>query len=114
VNFDHVAFNCNNISETVKWYFKNLDAKVLYEDESWGLVQIGDLKVAFVLPGKHPEHTAIRVKDRNTLEAHRQKFISKGVHCSEICPHRDGTASFYLTTPNKQVFEWIIYPPEDN
>ena len=111
---DHIAINSNNIYESVYWYVNNLNADLIYIDETWGLVSLEGTKIAFVLPSQHSAHTAFRLPCKIALEDKRNELIEKGLKCSSISLHRDRTESFYLEGINSQVFEWIVYPDEDN
>lgn len=114
MKFDHIAINSTDISKSVYWFVENLDAELIYEDSTWGLVSLGGAKIAFVTPGQHPPHVAMRLRTMQQLTDKRSELIEKGLECTEISRHRDGTESFYLKGPNNQFFEWIVYPDDDN
>jgi catechol 2,3-dioxygenase-like lactoylglutathione lyase family enzyme len=101
--FDHIAQVVPNIGEAVAWYRDTLpNVHILYEDDSWAFVEVGGIKLAFVVRDQHPGHIAWRVSDAelNRLSA---------LHDREIRPHRDGTRSFYLEAPGGQSIEIIGY-----
>ncbi len=99
--FDHVAQQVPDIAEAVAWYEKTLPgARVLYQDETWALLEAGGVRIAFVVKDQHPGHLAWRVDDA-TLERLAQE------HGQEIKPHRDRTRSFYLEAPGGQSIEII-------
>ena len=81
----HVAVAVRNVKETVDWYTKHFDCKVGYQDESWALVEFGNIRLAFVLPEQHPPHFALLGDPSLYGEARK---------------HRDGTRSVYLTDPS--------------
>jgi catechol 2,3-dioxygenase-like lactoylglutathione lyase family enzyme len=102
--FDHAAQIVPNIAEAIAWYRELLpNAVVLYQDASWGFVEAGGAKLAFVTKDQHPNHLAWRVSSE---ELERLALL----HNHEIKPHRDGTRSFYLDAPGGQAIEIIAYP----
>ena len=44
----HIAITVQNIKESIDWYTENLNAEVLFEDKTWGLVSVNGFKIAFV------------------------------------------------------------------
>ena len=56
MTFDHVALVSKNIKKSVTWYVEEWNAEILYQDETWGLIKIGETKIAFVSPRQHPAH----------------------------------------------------------
>ena len=112
MKFDHVAINCNNIRETVNWYLKNTPAKIVYEDDTWALLDLLELRLALVVPNQHPPHIAIRLDTIEELKnMHSEK--SRAGLCSALKEHRDKTVSFYQYSPNNTAVEWIVYPKDD-
>lgn len=102
--FDHAAQQVPDIAEALDWWQATVPgATVLHQDDSWGLLEAGGVKLAFVLADQHPDHLAWRV---STLELERLA----AEHDREIAPHRDGTRSFYLEAPGGQGVEIIAYP----
>ena len=81
----HVAIQVNDIKVAVDWYQDKFDTKILYQDDTWALIQFDNLSLALVLPDEHPSHFAIE-------NAQAEKF-------GELTPHRDGTASVYINDP---------------
>jgi hypothetical protein len=58
---------------------------VLYQDDTWGLVQFSNIKLALVIPSQHPPHLG---------------FVTpKAADFGALKPHRDGTRSVYITDP---------------
>jgi catechol 2,3-dioxygenase-like lactoylglutathione lyase family enzyme len=105
MQFDHVALKTKDIPAAIAWYQQNFpDVKVLHSDPTWGFVELGGLKIAFVLPGHHPPHVAYRISDEE-LER-RAAAMNK-----TIKTHRDGTRSFYSHDADDNVIEYISYPP---
>jgi catechol 2,3-dioxygenase-like lactoylglutathione lyase family enzyme len=102
--FDHAAQIVPDIAEAIAWYRELLpNAVVIYQDASWGFLEAGGAKLAFVTKDQHPNHLAWRVTDEELERLAEQ-------HQREIKPHRDGTRSFYLDAPGGQAIEIIAYP----
>ncbi len=104
MRFDHVAQQVPDIAAALAWWSRIVPgARVLYADETWGLLEAGGAKLAFVMAEQHPNHLAFEVSgaelDRQATE-----------HDVEIHGHRDGSRSFYLDAPGGQRVEVIAYP----
>ncbi len=95
--FDHVALNVTNIKNAIEWYVSNLDAKVLFQDETWGLVEIAGTRIAFTIPSQHPPHIAFAVDS-----------LEKIPGAAKI--HRDGSISSYVSDPDGNFIEYIYWP----
>lgn len=100
MELDHISFNVKDISRAVEWYRENLSAHVLYQDESWGLVKVGNSKIAFTLFNHHPPHIAVRINSYHDFPAGY-----------DICEHRDGSRYVYQQDNDGNTIEWIYYPP---
>ena len=100
MKLDHVAIIVNNIDESVLWYEKNLDAVRLYSDESWGVVRVGDTKIALVILNTHPSHIGFKVESPDEFPCKNE----------EIKSHRDGSRYHYKSDPSGNVIEWIFWP----
>ena len=99
--FDHVAQQVPDIAEAVRWYQENIPGtRVLYEDATWGFIEAGGAKIAFVQREQHPGHLAWRVP---SAELERMA----GIHSARIITHRDGTRSFYIQAPGGEYVELI-------
>jgi len=104
VKFDHVAQPVPDIAEALAWWQRTVPgARVLYADETWGLLEAGGAKLAFVLAEQHPQHLAFAVSGE-TLE----RLAAE--HGGEIALHRDGSRSFYLEAPGDGRLEIVAYP----
>jgi catechol-2,3-dioxygenase len=99
MKFDHVALNVEQISRSVEWYKQALDARVLYQDNSWALLEAGGVKIALTLKRQHPAHLAFDIGPDPSGE-----FLAKAKR------HRDGSVSRYITDPDGNALEWISYP----
>ena len=94
---DHVAIQVSNVSNSVKWYKDNLDAKVLYCDDTWAMLEIGGTKLAITIPEQHPSHIAFRVDKIEKIPSPAGK-------------HRDGSVYQYIEDPDGNSIEYIFYP----
>ena len=104
MNFHHIALSSNNIKRSINWYVKNWNAKILYEDKTWGLIEIHKTKLAFVMPSEHPSHICFQID---------KKFISKYLLDKTFKPHRDGTSSCYIRDPDGNFLEFLYWPGEE-
>lgn len=105
MQFDHIALRTENIADSVAWYVEHFPGTtVLHSDPTWGFIEAAGVKIAFVLPGHHPPHTAFRIDD-----AELERMAA--AHKKTIKDHRDGTRSFYTSDGNGNVLEYISYPP---
>ena len=101
--FDHAAQVVPDIAATILWYSENLagaGVRVLYQDATWGLVEVGGTRLAFVTRDQHPNHLAWSVSPE---ELERLAAL----HSATVKPHRDGTRSFYLEAPGGNAVEII-------
>ncbi|MGD7037475.1 VOC family protein [Methylotuvimicrobium buryatense] len=89
----HIAVQVGNIKETSEWYKTQYDVKVVYEDETWALLQFSNVALALVLPNQHPPHFAIVSENAD--------------HYGTLNTHRDGTASVYIQDPAGNHIEMI-------
>jgi hypothetical protein len=104
VHFDHVAQQVPDIDEALAWWQRMVPgATVLYADETWGLLQAGGAKLAFVSERQHPDHLAFRVSTDELVRLAAE-------HGAEIALHRDGSRSFYADAPGAKRVEVIAYP----
>jgi hypothetical protein len=104
MKFDHVALTVpkGKIKETVQWYIENMSAKIIYFDETWGLVECNGIKLAFVIPNQHPAHVAFTL---NNLEYTHYKSLGK-----IFKKHRDGSESFYDKDCQGNTLEFLFWP----
>jgi catechol 2,3-dioxygenase-like lactoylglutathione lyase family enzyme len=111
VQFDHVALRVPDVAAALEWWRETVPgAAVLYADETWGLIEAGGARVAFVTAEQHPDHLAYKVSG-----AELERLAAE--HGVAITPHRDGSRSFYLEAPGDHRVEVIAYPdalPEDS
>ena len=98
MRIDHVAIVVKDIAVSSDWYKKNFDAKVIYQDESWAMMEVGSSKVALTLPDIHPPHIAIVIDD-----------ITCFPDQSKVKKHRDKSSYTYVQDPDGNVIEYICY-----
>jgi catechol 2,3-dioxygenase-like lactoylglutathione lyase family enzyme len=104
VRFDHVALQVPDVAAALGWWRRTVpSATVLYEDATWGLLEAGGARVAFVTAEEHPDHLAYKVSD-----AELDRLAAE--HGVAIDAHRDGSRSFYLDAPGDHRVEIIAYP----
>jgi catechol 2,3-dioxygenase-like lactoylglutathione lyase family enzyme len=104
VHFDHVAQRVPDIRAALEWWRRMVPgAVVLYEDETWGLLDAGGARLAFVMEHEHPDHLAFKVSGEE-LER-----LANG-HDAAITEHRDASRSFYVEAPGGHRVEVIAYP----
>jgi hypothetical protein len=103
VNFDHVAHQVPDVGEALDWWRRIVPgARVLYADDTWGLLEAGGARLAFVSAHEHPDHLAFKVSG-DELE----RLAAE--HAATIAVHRDGSRSFYLEAPGGKGLEIIAY-----
>ena len=101
---DHVAVQTDDIAGTAAWYVEHFGAQILYQDDTWGFLKLGQGKLALVTPSQHPPHVALRVsEDELKIAAQRAG--------QTVDEHRDGTKGIYLKDPSGNDLELICYPP---
>jgi len=94
--FDHVAVCVTNLKRSISWYCNKYEnVSILYEDETWALLKIEDVKVAFILNNIHPPHIAFSQISNIPPEAKM---------------HRDGSYYIYDKDPDGNVVERIWWP----
>jgi catechol 2,3-dioxygenase-like lactoylglutathione lyase family enzyme len=104
VQFDHVAQRVPDVAAALAWWQRMVPgATVLHADDTWGMLEAGGAKLAFVLDEQHPDHLAYKV---STAELERLA----GEHGATIAMHRDGSRSFYVQAPGEHRLEVIAYP----
>jgi catechol 2,3-dioxygenase-like lactoylglutathione lyase family enzyme len=104
MNFDHVALVSKNIKKAIDWYVEKWNAVILYQDETWGLISVGESKIAFVTPTQHPAHICFEIDE---------KFISEKLHCETFKGHRDGSSSCYVRDPDGNFLEFLYWPNKE-
>jgi len=97
VQLDHVAIQVKDIDRAIEWYANNLDAKTLYSDETWAMLDIGGSRLALVKPEQHPAHIAFRVSSKEHLIG------------GKVRVHRDGSSYIYKADSEGNIIELICW-----
>tara|TARA_R110000824_G_scaffold46289_13_gene133168 strand:- start:557 stop:844 length:288 start_codon:yes stop_codon:yes gene_type:complete len=95
MKFDHIAFCVDDIVSAVEWYKDRFNAAVEYQDESWAMLSLGNIKLALTLKKDHPPHIAFVVESFN--ENDKTAF------------HRDGSEYVYRKDLFGNIIELIKY-----
>jgi hypothetical protein len=104
VEIDHVAQQVSDVGAALDWWQRMVPgATVLYADATWGLLEAGGARLAFVTADEHPDHLAFKV---SAAELERLA----GEREAQIAVHRDGSRSFYVDAPGDHRVELIAYP----
>ncbi len=101
MKFDHAAICVKSISNSVEWFTSNLSAEILYCDETWAMLSVGNVKVALTLESQHPPHLGFKVDSLSDMPSG-----------ADVKKHRDGTSYVYKEDLDGNVIE-LIYYPED-
>ena len=59
VRLDHTAVITKNLVRDLEWYTKKFSCSLIYQDETWGLLDFDNICLALVTKGEHPNHFAI-------------------------------------------------------
>jgi hypothetical protein len=97
---DHVAIQVESIEESINWYTSRFKGIILYQDETWAMLNMGNIKLALTIADQHPPHIAICAKDVSEFPGPLDKIMF----------HRDGSLYQYTKDPNGNVIEYICYP----
>jgi catechol 2,3-dioxygenase-like lactoylglutathione lyase family enzyme len=84
-SMDHVAIPVQEVQGALDWYKQHFNCDVLYQDETWAMIQFANIKLALVIPAQHPGHLSF--------------ISSRAAEFGELKTHRDGTRSLYVTDP---------------
>jgi catechol 2,3-dioxygenase-like lactoylglutathione lyase family enzyme len=104
VKFDHVAQPVPDIAAALAWWQHTVPgARVLHADDTWGLLEAGGARLAFVMADQHPHHLAFKVSGEEL-----ERLAAE--HGAEIALHRDASRSFYLDAPGDSRVEVIAFP----
>ena len=79
------------------WYQEKLNATINYCDETWAMLEIGNLKLALTIREQHPSHIAFEVSNLDAFPD------------GEIKYHRDGSAYLYTEDPAGNTVEYICW-----
>ena len=103
--FDHIAIRTEDVAVSIEFYKKHFDGvEILYEDQTWGLLRVGGIKIALVTSGEHPPHISFKVYTKKELEEYAAEMKGK------IMLHRDKSESFYFKDSSGNAVEIVWYP----
>ncbi len=96
----HIAVLTHNLKESLRWYRDHFRCEVVYEDDTWAMIQFANVQLALVVPEQHPPHLGFMVPNA-------ERF-------GPMKTHRDGTQSTYIADPSGNVVEMLDeqYPGE--
>lgn len=97
---DHIAIQVKSVTESIEWYTSRFNGTVLYQDETWAMIDMGNVKLALTIASQHPPHIALCVKDVSEFPGPLGK----------ISTHRDGSKYQYTEDLDGNVIEYIYYP----
>lgn len=80
---DHIALEVKDIAEAVNWYQANFTCDIVYQDKTWAMLRFANINLAFVLPGHHPPHLAVKKENAEQF--------------GQLSVHRDGVRFVYIT-----------------
>lgn len=87
----HVAISVKDIAQAVDWYRDQFRCEIVYQDDTWAMLQFANVQMALVVPHQHPPHLG---------------FTSpKAEEYGELKTHRDGTRSIYISDPSGNAVE---------
>lgn len=89
----HIAICVKDIARACAWYQQHFNCKVLYQDDTWGLLQFANIKLALVVEAQHPAHLAF-------VHDNPENF-------GKLEHHRDGTRSVYIEDSEGNAIELI-------
>lgn len=87
----HLAISVRDVGEALEWYTRRFKCRIVYQDETWALLDFANTRLALVIPSQHPPHVAFvsdRAEDFGPLKL-----------------HRDGTRSTYVQDPSGNSIE---------
>ncbi|MCS6884284.1 MAG: VOC family protein [Acidobacteriota bacterium] len=82
---DHVAVSVTDIAAAVNWYKSKFNCNVVYQDDTWAMLEFSNARLALVIPEQHPPHVAVVRSDAEIF--------------GNLTTHRDGTRSVYVRDP---------------
>ncbi|MEZ5952362.1 MAG: VOC family protein [Planctomycetaceae bacterium] len=89
----HVAISVENIAEAVAWYREQFRCGIVYQDDTWAMLQFANLQMALVVPEQHPPHIGFAMPNAERY--------------GSLKTHRDGTRSVYTSDPCGNVVEMM-------
>jgi catechol 2,3-dioxygenase-like lactoylglutathione lyase family enzyme len=102
-NVDHIAILVENLEVSQEWYEKHCQAKLIFKDEKYRRMQMGNTTIALISKN-HYKHAHIG------LLVHKYSDLPSNL--GEIVHHRDGTTGCYVMDPDGNMVEFIHYNDE--
>ena len=102
IKADHIAVNCEDINASVDWYCENLDAKIIYSDDTWAMLSLPGINMALTKKSQHPPHLGFEIFNDSDFP-----------DSQEVKEHRDGSRYVYVKDPDGNVIEYVKYPGEE-
>lgn len=99
IKADHIALNASDIDASVEWYYKNLDAKIIYADSTWAMLSLPGINIALTKESQHPPHIGFEIFSDSDFPENK-----------EVNDHRDGSRYVYIEDPDGNVIEYVKYP----
>ena len=90
-SIDHIAISVADIDRALKWYMRRFSAKIVYQDDTWAMIEFANVKLALVVEEQHPPHIALS----SNYQYPQGKYKT----------HRDGSVSCYLKDVDDNVLE---------
>ena len=87
----HIAICVDDIKKSVEWYTKTFSCLVEYQDDTWAILEFGNVKLAMVVAEQHPNHFAIIRPDAESF--------------GPLKEHRDKTRTVYIKDPSGNTVE---------
>ncbi len=78
----HVAIQVKDLLRAIEWYQKKFSCCVVYQDDTWAMLEFENIRLALVMPSQHPAHLAV-------LSDHAENY-------GRLTKHRDGVRSVYI------------------
>ncbi len=90
---DHIALQVEDIASAVRWYANRFRCEVVYQDDTWALLQFANIRLTMVVAHQHPPHIGFTNEHAHTF--------------GPLSTHRDGTRSIYLKDPAGNTVEVV-------
>jgi extradiol dioxygenase family protein len=89
----HIAIEVDDIMASLDWYSEKFNCRIEYQDETWALLEFGNMSLALVTKGQHPRHIGF--------------VTNEALNHGELKTHRDETRSIYVSDPSGNAVELL-------
>ncbi len=89
----HVAIEVDDVKAALDWYSRKFNCRIAYQDDTWALIEFGNMSLALVSQGQHPPHIGF--------------VTDAALNHGELVVHRDGTRSLYVSDPAGNAVELL-------